>query len=131
RPWLRPPPWNERPGSPSSSSSREEPLLGPHCTSVPQVVAVARLLPLQARVVPVAPRSARSSGSCLLAGVDGASNRGQQQGGASSRSSLYQRPTRSRGSTTSSSSGSGSSGSSKIRSKFRQLSTRGGGRSQQ
>ncbi|MQL72692.1 hypothetical protein Taro_005035 [Colocasia esculenta] len=55
----------------------------------------------------------------------------QQQGGASSRSSPYQRPAGSRGSATSSSSGSGSSGSSGIRSQFRELSTRGGGRSHQ
>ncbi|MQL91301.1 hypothetical protein Taro_023918 [Colocasia esculenta] len=55
----------------------------------------------------------------------------QQQGGASSRSSPYHRPAGSRGSATSSSSGSGSSGSSGIRSQFRKLSTRGGGRSRQ
>ncbi|MQM08922.1 hypothetical protein Taro_041780 [Colocasia esculenta] len=55
----------------------------------------------------------------------------QQQGGASSRSSPYQRPAGSRGSTTSSSSGSGSFSSSRIRSKFKQLSTREGGRSRQ
>ncbi|MQL70530.1 hypothetical protein Taro_002836, partial [Colocasia esculenta] len=55
----------------------------------------------------------------------------QQQGGASSRSSPYQRPAGSRRSATSSSSGSGSSDSSGIRSQFRKLSTRGGGRSRQ
>ncbi|MQL93348.1 hypothetical protein Taro_025995 [Colocasia esculenta] len=87
RSWLRPPPWRERPGSPSSSSSREEPLPGPHCTSVPPVVAVARLLPLWARVVQAVPRSARSSGSCLLVGVDGADNRGVSRGLQSSQSS--------------------------------------------
>ncbi|MQL99012.1 hypothetical protein Taro_031722 [Colocasia esculenta] len=55
----------------------------------------------------------------------------QQQRGASSRSSPYQRPAGSRGSATSSSSGSGSSDGAGIRSQFRKLSTRGGGRSRQ
>ncbi|MQM12120.1 hypothetical protein Taro_045037 [Colocasia esculenta] len=46
-------------------------------------------------------------------------------------SSPYQRPVGSRGSATSSSSSSGSSGGARIRSQFRKLSTRGGGRSRQ
>ncbi|MQL81552.1 hypothetical protein Taro_014012 [Colocasia esculenta] len=55
----------------------------------------------------------------------------QQQGGASSKSSPYQHPVGSRGSATSSSYGSGSFSSAGIRSQFRKLSTRGGGRSRQ
>ncbi|MQL99257.1 hypothetical protein Taro_031977 [Colocasia esculenta] len=55
----------------------------------------------------------------------------QQQGGASSRTTPYQHPAGSRGSATSSSSGSGSSGSFSLRSRFKQMTTRGGGRGKQ
>ncbi|MQM10529.1 hypothetical protein Taro_043422, partial [Colocasia esculenta] len=66
-----------------SLSSREEPLPGLRRTSVQQAAAVVRLPLPQAQAVPVALEFARSSGSCLLAGVDGAVSRGVSPGESS------------------------------------------------
>ncbi|MQM13870.1 hypothetical protein Taro_046791 [Colocasia esculenta] len=81
RSWRRPPPWTERPGSlsNSSSSSREEPLPGPHLTSIQRVAAVVRLPLPPARAAPAAPGFARSLGS-LLARAVGAGSRSASPG---------------------------------------------------